>query len=855
MTGSLCKRGVTAAALAMSVSCAETAQAQGSSAGEIWIEAESFSSLGGWFVDQQSFGQMGSAYVMAHGIGVPVEDAETRFTVPADGTWHVWARTRDWTAPWQRGTPAGRFKLIIDGKALPEGEDTALGTNGADWAWQKAGVIGLKRGSASIALHDLTGFNGRCEAIYLTTDPELQPPNKGEALATFRRRVTGTILRDDPKHYDLAVAGGGISGMCVALAAERTGSQVILIQDRGVLGGNNSSEIRVPMGGLLNQPPYTKLGRVVREISPIAGRPGIHPASHYEDVRKENAFKTARRCTLMLNTRVIGVERDKDDPNRIAAYIARDIFSGKETRVRAKLFADCTGDAVIARMMGAEVMYGREARGKYNESLAPEEADRQVMGMSVMWRSRNEAAPVSFPDIDWGIEFNEKRCYYARHGDWEWETGQYRNQATETESIRDYGLMTIYGNWSYLKNHSKRQAEWARDRIFWVSPLGGKRESYRVIGDYVMTQNDIENHLVYPDATGSITWNIDLHFPDPIHAELFKEPFRSCAYHRNLLKPYPVPYRCLYSKDVTNLFLAGRHISMSHVAFAPTRVMRTLGVLGEVVGMAASVCRRHDVTPRGVYESHLDELKSMMARGVPYGPTYHPGGFGSYYDGYHFKDTGHLHVSPHTHERITGDPSVKKRVEALGLEHLIDRDRGRRAAAGSGTRGLERFFDGWVDATLENTAASPLGAGGKQGSGWTHRERLRPSDWPSIIGDCVWEAAGADVPPLVTTIRGLQPEKVYDVSAIFIGIDPKKREMKWGIDVGFIPDRLTPFTIDSEGVKATGNITETGTGVQLLAPVGKQAADARGEIRVYLGTSNYGPHSRTRYDGLGYRRR
>jgi hypothetical protein len=371
-----------------------------------------------------------------------------------------------------------------------------------------------------------------------------------------------------------------------------------------------------------------------------------------------------------------------------------------------------------------------------------------------------------------------------------------------------------------------------------------------------MTQNDIEDFVIYPDATGSITWNIDLHFPDPIHAELFNEPFRSCAYHRNILKPYPVPYRCLYSKDVTNLFLAGRHISLSHVAFAPTRVMRTLGVLGEVVGMAASICRRHDVYPRDVYESHLDELKSMMAKGVPYGPTYHAGGHGTYYDGYHFKDTGHLHVSPHTHDRIKNDPSVRRRVEVLGLEHLIDRDRKKRLTDTDfkdGSSGLRRFFDGWVDATHENTTTVVPGDGEKHTRGWTYRGHLPVSDWPSIIGDQVWEASGSNVPALVTTIRGLRPGTVYDVSAIFIGINPKRKEMKWGIDVGFAASGLAPFTIDSEGVTATGNVTTTGTGIQVLAPVGKRAASASGEIQVYLNTSNYGPHSRTRYDGLGYK--
>ena len=202
--------------------------------------------------------------------------------------------------------------------------------------------------------------------------------------------------------------------------------------------------------------------------------------------------------------------------------------------------------------------------------------------------------------------------------------------------------MTIFANWSYLKNHSKRKAEWANDSIFWVSPLGGKRESYRVVGDYVLNQNDIEDHVVYPDATGSLTWNLDLHWPDPIHAQKFDEPFRSCAYHRNLVKPYPVPYRCLYARDVTNLFLAGRHISTSHVAFGSARVMRTLGVLGEVVGMAATICAKENIYPRDVYKSRFDKLIDMMIKGVPHARTYHTGGGGHKYEGYHFKDTGNL---------------------------------------------------------------------------------------------------------------------------------------------------------------------------------------------------------------------
>ncbi len=634
---------------------------------ELWLEAEAFDALGGWVIDQQSMDQMGSAYVMAHGKGIPVADAVTKCAIPEDGEWTVWVRTRDWTAPWKRGTPGGTFRVVIDGRALPE----TLGTNGAAWAWQKAGTTALKKGPATIALHDLTGFNGRCDALYLTSDPQAKPENEPDKLAAFRRAITKTVCQDDPVVYDLAIAGGGVSGICTAIAAIRTGSKVVLIQDRSVLGGNNSSEIRVPLGGSIHVAPYTRLGNVVEEIAPITGGPKIFPPEFYEDTRKANVFGTcpSNRYRLVLSTRVVAVEKDKDDPHKIAAYIARNVRTGAETRFRARLFADCTGDAVIARMMGAEVMYGRESRDKYNESLAPVKGDRQVMGHSVFWKSEKADHPTSFPDIDWGIEFNEDKAYYVRSGDWEWETGQYRNQAEETEYIRDYGLMTIYANWSYLKNHSKRKAEWANDALAWVSAIGGKRESYRVVGDYVLTQNDIEKHIIYPDATGSITWNLDLHFPDPENVKKFDEPFRSCAYHRNLVKAYPVPYRCLYSKDVTNLFLAGRHISASHVAFGSVRVMRTLGILGEVVGMAASICAKEGIYPRDVYESRLDELKAMMTKGVPAPQTYHRGGFGGKYEGYHFKDTGHIGVYPKPSNKLN-DPEIKERIEELGVQQM-----------------------------------------------------------------------------------------------------------------------------------------------------------------------------------------
>ena len=633
----------------------------------LFLEAESFRNPGGWVIDPSAMNQMGSAYLMAHGAGVPVADAETEIRIPVSGTYHIWARTRDWTAVWKRGTPAGRFTLKADGIELPE----ILGTNGGQWAWQKAGTHTFSAGLHSIALHDLTGFNGRCDALYLTTDPDDVPPDDGAELAAFRREKSGITPADDPAEYDLIVAGGGIAGTVTALAAARLGLHTLLLQDKSVLGGCNSSEIRVPLGGCTHIGAYPNIGNTVREIAPVYLMPGAKPEEWYEDIRKANAFRAdcKGKAELHRNERVITVETDPDDPMLIRAVISRNTITGKETRYRGRLFSDCTGDGTIAAAAGAGYLYGTEGKSVFGESLAPQESSNEVMGLSVLWTSVEEDRPVPFPDIDWGIEFNETNCYYLTGGDWETETGQYRNQAEEAEYIRDYSLMTTFANWSFLKNRSARKAEWANRRIDWISPCGGKRESRRFLGDHIMTQNDIENETAYPDGTASISWSIDLHYPEPENRKRFTEPFRSCAYHRGIPSFTPVPYRCLYSRDVKNLFLGGRLISLSHVAFSAARVMRTLGALGAVVALAGEVCMEHNVFPRGVYEQHLEKLKEKMRAGIPTPEQFACPSVGKW-ESYHFKELGHFFYN--ADGRTHGiDEQTQAAIRELGKEHLF----------------------------------------------------------------------------------------------------------------------------------------------------------------------------------------
>ena len=198
------------------------------------------------------------------------------------------------------------------------------------------------------------------------------------------------------------------------------------------------------------------------------------------------------------------------------------------------------------------------------------------------------------------------------------------HQVNDFERVRDYGMLVVFSNWSFLKNRSAHKADYAGKRLDWVAYVAGKRESRRLMGDLILKEQDLVNRVVYPDATACTTWTIDLHYPDPKNTANFPGmEFKSIAKH-TAIHPYPIPYRCLYSKNIDNLFMAGRNISVTHVALGTVRVMRTGGMMGEVVGMAASLCKRHACLPRDVYARHLEELKALMTRGVGLGEEQPP---------------------------------------------------------------------------------------------------------------------------------------------------------------------------------------------------------------------------------------
>ena len=573
------------------------------------VEAERFSCKGGWVVDQQFMDLMGSPYLLAHGLGVPVDDAFTDVQFPEKGDYYVYVRTYNWTSPWYDGEGPGKFALSVGNERLL----SPLGAEGSGWMWQLAGKVKVNDINNRITLHDLTGFDGRCDAVYFTTDAAEIPPAEPAALEAFRRRLNG--LPDTPAsagNYDLVVVGGGVAGISAAVTAARLGCRVALINDRPVLGGNNSSEIRVHLGGRIEAAPYTNLGNLQKEFGPDRGG-NAQPADYYEDDKKQQIVEAEENITLFPSTRATGVILSG---NTIRSVITRHIETGEELRFDAPLFSDCTGDGTIGYLAGADYSMGREGRDEFGESTAPETADKLTMGASVQWYSVDNGAPAGFPHFSYGVPFNADNCEKVTMGEWTWENGMNRDQINDFEQIRDYGLLVVYSNWSFLKNELKENNQYKNLRLDWVAYVAGKRESRRLLGDYILKEDDLRRHVIHEDGTASTTWSIDLHYPDPKNTAHFPgQEFKSIAEHIQIY-PYPVPYRCLYSRNVDNLFMAGRNISVTHVALGTIRVMRTTGMLGEVVGMAASLCREHQVQPRAIYQNYLGELKALMEQGT-----------------------------------------------------------------------------------------------------------------------------------------------------------------------------------------------------------------------------------------------
>lgn len=600
----------------------------------VFVEAEQFQHFGGWNIDQQSMEKMGSPYLLAHGLGIPVEDATTTIQFPSAGTYRVWVRTKDWVAPWKAPGAPGKFQLKINGKALKE----VFGTKGADWHWQDGKMVHVGK-TCTLALHDLTGFEGRCEAILFCKDLQFVPTNDIQALTKFRRELNGFPEKaGDGGSFDFIVVGGGLAGTCAAISAARNGLKVALVQDRPVLGGNGSSEVRVWPEGHTNKEPYPHIGDIVSEILPKITKGsgqvfnGVS-AEYYDDELKLQKVGQEPNITLFIEQRAIAVHKEGD---RIASIVIQHIRTGRQLELKALYFADCTGDAVIGFKAGADYEYKVEnLMGSSNlfnvldatnkeEVLKCECKDKSALALKC--EVGNYAQP--FPRCPWALDLSNKP-FPGRKGVktfgaeglqsfanmWYWESGFNKDQVNDIELIRDHNFRAMYGAWDAIKNVDKM---YPNHRLGWSAYIAGKRESRRLMGDVVLDAEDFKSQKKFEDAAFPCSWHVDLHTPKTEFKEGFEGNEFVSDYTRGKEYQYGnlywAPYRTLYSRNIANLFMAGRNISVTKTGLGPVRVMRTCGMMGEVVGKAASLCVKHASSPRQVYEKHLPALIDLLKR-------------------------------------------------------------------------------------------------------------------------------------------------------------------------------------------------------------------------------------------------
>ncbi|MEM9204577.1 MAG: FAD-dependent oxidoreductase, partial [Actinomycetota bacterium] len=588
------------------------------------IEAEAFSDYGGWLLDSQFEIQMGSPYLLAHGCGQPVADAVTTIDVAEPGTYRVWVRTKDWVP----SHSPGRFQVSVGGARLA----TELGADGCDWSWTDAGSVDLDRGPCELRLHDLTGFDGRCDAIYLTQGDDIPVNGADDDALAWRRQLRNLPAEPiDGGEFDAIIVGGGIAGCAAALTAGRLGSRVVLLQDRPFLGGNASKEIGLS--------PRGESGELIQELADrtVDG-----------DLTALTVLDAEPTVTVLLEHRIYSIETDG---RRVTSVDARATRTGVETRFRAPVFIDCTGAAILGQLAGAELLEGQESQAEYGEPSAPEHGDGMHHGNTLFFRTKvgDDASP--FPDVPWATEvskdyanlsgqltqpgvdnapgprpgqpadadpvfdFNDAApgenplmTFPATHF---WEYGQWLDLQRDAEHIRDHLLRALFGTFSNVKRLDPEH--YSNLEFDWVAHVAAQGEFVRYRGDHVLTETDIRDHTEFHDAVVRNDGAFCLHYPYQQGETDYDFRLKDWVWDTRDHKPYAIPFRCLLSASFDNLMMAGKHISVSHVAGSSVKFMGNGGQHGAAVGIAAHLCGEHGTDPRGIYDAHLGQLQQLAS--------------------------------------------------------------------------------------------------------------------------------------------------------------------------------------------------------------------------------------------------
>ncbi|MBQ4089553.1 MAG: FAD-dependent oxidoreductase [Clostridia bacterium] len=407
---------------------------------------------------------------------------------------------------------------------------------------------------------------------------------------------------------DLCVVGGGLSGLCAAVAAARHGARVVLMQERPMLGGNASSEIRMWVCGAHGD--NNRETGILEEmmLENLYRNPDCN-YSVWDGIMLETVQKE-QNITLLLNCSCNDCEMDG---SRVRSVTGWQMTTQTWHTVEAEIFADCSGDSVLAPLTGAEYRIGREAREEFDEDIEPEVADSHTMGMSLLIQAREQARPSKFAPPEWAYKYTAETLKNRipdmtspMENFWYLELGGMGDSIADSEKMRDELLKVAYGMWDYVKNapeNVEKNKYWALD---WMGILPGKRESRRYVGDIIMNQNDVLAGGKFSDVVAYGGWTMDDHDPMGFYGDGHPTT------HHNAPSPYGIPYRCLYSKNIENLMFAGRNISVTHAAISSSRVMATCALLGQAMGTAAALAVAERISPREVYNEKIGCVQQML---------------------------------------------------------------------------------------------------------------------------------------------------------------------------------------------------------------------------------------------------
>ncbi|GHU54359.1 hypothetical protein FACS189442_0470 [Spirochaetia bacterium] len=456
----------------------------------------------------------------------------------------------------------------------------------------------------------------------------------------------GKTVRNLEKSYDIIVIGGGLSGICAALAAARQGVKTALVQGRSMFGGNASSEIRINIfsAGCHNtKPDSNETGLLMELLLENKHRNPYHSFSVWDSILWEKV-RFQENLDSYLNTVVSSVEMEGD---RIKTLIGYQQSTETELRFHAGIVIDATGHGTIGVLAGAENRIGSESKNEFNEASAPETANRYTMSSSIMFQAADRGKPVKFEKPAWAYSFTEEDLKFRQHGNntamisndgtlaefhdgkqgalpefacssagywWIELGGDYDDIIAQAEDLRDELLKCVYGVWEHIKNCGDHGAE--NFDLEWVGIVPGYRESRRLAGDYFLNENDVRDNRVFPDAVAYGGWPMDIHSPGGLKV-LDKVP----SVILNFDGLYTIPYRCYYSKNISNLMMAGRDISTSKMAFSSTRIMGTCAIGGQAAGTAAAMAVKYRCTPREI-GGHITELQQQLLRDDCYIPGF-----------------------------------------------------------------------------------------------------------------------------------------------------------------------------------------------------------------------------------------